>query len=306
MKTVFHILQKSDLALAIKERKYTPADFEKEGFIHLSEPSQVLESAQKFFAGKKDLRLWMIAADKLGDDLKYESSDPESNKLYPHLYCPFETSAIEAEYPLVETTEGFQFPSELGLKNGILVRPALPGDESEIASVHTHGWLQAYQGIIPEDFLSKCPLGFRNRYLFWKKTLICSPSPKMTTSEQKELFLKTDFPTVFVAETSDLGVVGFCSVERAREKEMVGYGEISSLYLLQEFKHKGIGRTLFEMGQNFLRSMGLEKSYLWVLKENPTVEFYKKSGGIYRPDLKKTANLGKSLEKMAFEWSLNG
>lgn len=56
-----------------------------DGFIHFSTAEQVVETAQKHFAGQEDLLLIAFDADMFGDDLKWEPS--RGGALFPHLYA---------------------------------------------------------------------------------------------------------------------------------------------------------------------------------------------------------------------------
>ena len=62
-----------------------PVDLE-DGFIHLSDGSQVAETANRHFAGQKDLVLLRLRASDLGEALKWEPS--RHGALFPHLYRP--------------------------------------------------------------------------------------------------------------------------------------------------------------------------------------------------------------------------
>jgi uncharacterized protein (DUF952 family) len=55
-----------------------------DGFIHLSTPEQVTETAARHFAGESDLVLVALHADRLGDTLRWEPS--RGGALFPHLY----------------------------------------------------------------------------------------------------------------------------------------------------------------------------------------------------------------------------
>lgn len=75
-----------------------------DGFIHLSSAEQVEETAAKHFAGKADLRLVSIDAEKLGDALKWEVS--RGGALFPHLYAPLTLDAVARVAPLPLRADG--------------------------------------------------------------------------------------------------------------------------------------------------------------------------------------------------------
>lgn len=59
-----------------------------DGFIHLSDGSQVAETAKRHFSGQKNLMLLALQAGKLGASLKWEPS--RNGALFPHLYRPLQ------------------------------------------------------------------------------------------------------------------------------------------------------------------------------------------------------------------------
>jgi uncharacterized protein (DUF952 family) len=69
-----------------------------DGFIHFSAADQVAETAAKHFSGQRDLVLAAIAADALGDALKWEIS--RGGALFPHLYGPLPMSAVRWVRPI--------------------------------------------------------------------------------------------------------------------------------------------------------------------------------------------------------------
>jgi len=57
-----------------------------DGFVHFSTAVQVAGTAAKHFAGQAGLMLLAVAADGLGEALKWEPS--RGGELFPHLYGP--------------------------------------------------------------------------------------------------------------------------------------------------------------------------------------------------------------------------
>jgi uncharacterized protein (DUF952 family) len=74
-----------------------------DGFIHLSGPHQVRETAAKWFAGRTGLVLIGVNTDALGAALKWETS--RGGALFPHLYADLPMAAIESvtDMPLNDT-----------------------------------------------------------------------------------------------------------------------------------------------------------------------------------------------------------
>ena len=63
-----------------------------DGFIHLSAAEQVQGTADKHFAGQKDLVLVSVSTDRLGPALRWEPS--RGGALFPHLYGPLPLTAV--------------------------------------------------------------------------------------------------------------------------------------------------------------------------------------------------------------------
>ncbi|MEH1101441.1 DUF952 domain-containing protein [Micromonospora sp. CPCC 205561] len=64
------------------------------GFIHLSGPDQVVETARRVFTGATGLTLLTVDPARLGDALRWEPS--RGGALFPHLYGPLPVPAVVA------------------------------------------------------------------------------------------------------------------------------------------------------------------------------------------------------------------
>jgi uncharacterized protein (DUF952 family) len=64
---------------------------EVEGFIHCSRPDQVLEVANRFYAGAVGLVLLWIDPLKLTSEIRWEAADGD---VFPHVYGPLNLDAI--------------------------------------------------------------------------------------------------------------------------------------------------------------------------------------------------------------------
>jgi uncharacterized protein (DUF952 family) len=80
-----------------------------DGYIHFSTAAQVVETADRHFAGQNDLLLIAIKADKLGPALRYEAS--RGGDLFPHLYGPLPLDSVLWMRPLPLGADGkHEFP----------------------------------------------------------------------------------------------------------------------------------------------------------------------------------------------------
>lgn len=77
----------------------SPVDL-RDGFIHFSTAAQLAETAQKHFAGQRDLLVVAVDADSL--ELRWE---PSRGQLFPHLYGTLELSAVRSVDPLTAPPE---------------------------------------------------------------------------------------------------------------------------------------------------------------------------------------------------------
>jgi uncharacterized protein (DUF952 family) len=69
-----------------------------DGYIHFSGVDQVAETAAKWFAGRADLVLVGVDADRLGPALRWEPS--RGGALFPHLYAPLALADVLWVRPL--------------------------------------------------------------------------------------------------------------------------------------------------------------------------------------------------------------
>lgn len=79
-------------------------DDRRDGFMHLSTAAQVLETAQRHFAGRRDLVALEIDEASVAGGLRYEKS--RGGALFPHLYGELRKSAVTRALALVQSDEG--------------------------------------------------------------------------------------------------------------------------------------------------------------------------------------------------------
>ena len=80
-----------------------------------------------------------------------------------------------------------------------------------------------------------------------------------------------------------------------------GAGEVETLYVLDDWRERGIGRALMQAAARMLRDRGCRSLFLWVLAENPSRWFYERLGG--RPALRSTTPVGGvSVPRVAIVW----
>lgn len=150
----------------------------------------------------------------------------------------------------------------------ILIRRAEKSDAADIGAVHYRAWIETYAGLLPDAYLA-------------------------TRSSEKsaELFSRTECKNLAVAECDGM-IVGFCGWGKFRTLTEAAMGEVQGIYLLDAYKHRGIGRWLMDYALEQLRTAGARQVGLWVLDTNaPAIAFYEKLGFRYTGRCK-AENLG--------------
>ena len=79
-----------------------------DGYVHMSTPAQVVETAAKHFAGESDLVLLAIETEALGPALKWEPS--RGGALFPHLYRELTLDDVVWDKSLPLGAAGHIFP----------------------------------------------------------------------------------------------------------------------------------------------------------------------------------------------------
>jgi beta-hydroxylase len=74
-----------------------PIDIE-DGYIHLSAADQVGETAEKYFAGLRELVLVEVDLTMLGEDVRWEPS--RGGQLFPHVYGEIPLDAVTKASPI--------------------------------------------------------------------------------------------------------------------------------------------------------------------------------------------------------------
>jgi len=172
------------------------------------------------------------------------------------------------------------------------IRRARPTDAVAIGAVHVAAWRSAYPGILPDTFLAGLSV------------------PRQAAHYDGAIRAGTG---VYVATASGIDVpvgsgpriIGFATGGRARMREISGQrlaeGEIETLYVLDDWRDRGVGRRLMRATAAFLSENGCRSAYLWVLRENPSRWFYSRLGG--RPVAESVVRVGgQPVTQTAFVW----
>lgn len=143
----------------------------------------------------------------------------------------------------------------------IALRRARLADAPGIAAVHVATWRSAYADILPDAYLAGLSIS--------------------RLARQYEHLIRLGFG-VHVAASYNLPgappVLGFATACRSRESQF-GEGEVEMLYVLDDYRDRGLGGQLLRASAKYLAQMGCRSAYAWVLRDNPSRYFYQRLGG---------------------------
>lgn len=92
------------------EDALSPESLAKEGFVHLSDASQVLRTAQRWYSGESTLAILVLDSSSWGELLRWEDLYGRG-EAFPHLYGPIPTGSLVATLRLEKRQNGeFQWP----------------------------------------------------------------------------------------------------------------------------------------------------------------------------------------------------
>jgi ribosomal protein S18 acetylase RimI-like enzyme len=142
------------------------------------------------------------------------------------------------------------------------IRWAQLEDAQELGFVHSEAYRNAYQGIIPDEYLNQVTPNVREKYF------------------HNALIQGTERIAIALNDKKAVGcmVLKVCDDEGLKKYS----GEISAIYLLQNYRGNGIGKQLLNWGIERLKDSGFIMAVLWVLKENQNaIRFYEKQGFLH-------------------------
>ena len=161
------------------------------------------------------------------------------------------------------------------------IRKAIVEDATGIGTVHVDSWRTTYKVIIPDEFLEK--LSYTQRTLLWERHL-------------EDL---TKF--ILVAENDDGDIIGFSSASQRETAPIPNSIYLETLYLLEAYQGKGLGRLLLKELFLFFQQKNYSKIYVEVLADNTSKYFYEHFGAKLLTSL--DINIGgKVVEELVYEW----
>lgn len=91
---ILHIARREEWEQAQTEGTYRTPSLETQGFIHFSQPEQVVQTANTFYAGCAGLVLLCVDPARLRSGLRYEAGNESTGEVFPHLYGPLNVDAV--------------------------------------------------------------------------------------------------------------------------------------------------------------------------------------------------------------------
>lgn len=113
MRSIFHIIKKSEIKTIAELGSYKPISIEADGFIHCSYVDQICRVANNLYNGQDGLVL--IEIDRSKTNCKVVDEDLyKLNELFPHIYGPLPYTAIIAIHDFKCTEVGhFDIPGSV-------------------------------------------------------------------------------------------------------------------------------------------------------------------------------------------------
>lgn len=152
----------------------------------------------------------------------------------------------------------------------ISLRKARPADAIAIGAVHVAAWRSAYPGILPDKFLANMSVARQAAY--YDTAIRAGTGVMVATASGADVPLG-----------SGPRIVGFTTAGRARGGDVcgqhLGEGEVETLYVLDDWRDRGVGRRLMRAAAAHLVETGCKSAFVWVLRDNPSRWFYQRLGG---------------------------
>ena len=98
MAIIYHITHAAAWADAQARGSYTADSLASEGFIHCSDPAQIVATANRYYPGQHGLLLLAIAPARVTAEIRFENLTGGS-ELFPHIYGPLNLDAVTAVLP---------------------------------------------------------------------------------------------------------------------------------------------------------------------------------------------------------------
>ena len=174
----------------------------------------------------------------------------------------------------------------------ITIRPARAADAATIAAVHVAAWRSAYPGILPDAYLAS--LSLRRQTAHYDATIRAGVGVHVAVASGQDLGQAGGLPRIIGFATGGLA--------RGATALQLAEGEVETLYVLDDWRDRGIGRRLMQAAVAHLAGLGCTSALVWVLRDNPSRWFYAHLGGKAAAEMPVEVG-GISLMQTAYVWS---
>lgn len=166
------------------------------------------------------------------------------------------------------------------------IRRATENDARDLARVHVQAWQWAYRGLMPDALLDG--LDAERRATSWQ-----------------QLIREGQVPRPHVAVTGS-GVAGFSHADTSGDEDAgPETGEVTAIYLLEEYVGTGVGRRLWEAAVDQLHGSGHTAFSVWVLDSNKRGRtFYERRGMSLDGATKEQVFAGSTLSEVRYRSKL--
>lgn len=144
------------------------------------------------------------------------------------------------------------------VSHSVVIRPAVPGDELDVARVHVRSWQVGYRGLLSDAYLSNLiPEDRARRYTFG------------AASDSHKTLVATE-----------CGVIrGFATIAQAQDDAGPGAAELNALYVDPDHWGRRVGAALETAARDSMVQLGYRCAILWVLAGNErAIGFYESQG----------------------------
>lgn len=169
-------------------------------------------------------------------------------------------------------------------KNKVTICPAVPGDSHDIAKINIAVLKDIYADKIPQDML--IALSYEKKIKIWHRRIYYSEDNKVFT---------------FVAKNHLGKIIGVISGGEKTIAYESYRGELYDIYVLEEYRSRGIGKKLLQELATKLLTLGINNLVIWLLTDNSNKHFFEISGAlkIYEKSLSGNTD---TLYHIAYAW----
>ena len=164
------------------------------------------------------------------------------------------------------------------------VRTARPEDAADLARIYIESWQDTYVGVISH-------------------TLLGAMSRKSHTARWQTAIktMERNGSAVLVAQEAQAGIIGLCSLGKARDSGAGYDGEVYTLYVDPAYLGHGAGRALLAGAFEAFKERKLRSCLVWAHARNNACFFYEAMGG-RRVATRTTRLMGELTPEVGFGW----